>query len=197
LQNSVKPSPPAKAGVQKSLKKPPRLAATQLQSVTGCSVNLERTFTSLIECDHRRTIPAFARMTKRDFCKRLLYNRFSDKHVGRDSYAVSIIHEFLLYCLIEKDEKHLKRFSRIIPKTLCSRLRPAFKNTLAFVVIIVVLLLRPEGPLGVEFKELEKPETLLLRTLFLQIPFVRIGTHELLSREIYRQRLHHYPRSSQ
>jgi branched-chain amino acid transport system permease protein len=29
----------------------------------------------------------------------------------------------------------------------------AFKNTLAFVVIIVVLLLRPEGLLGVEFKE--------------------------------------------
>ncbi|HMK35514.1 MAG TPA: branched-chain amino acid ABC transporter permease [Desulfomonilaceae bacterium] len=29
----------------------------------------------------------------------------------------------------------------------------AFKNTLAFIVIIVVLLLRPEGLLGVEFKE--------------------------------------------
>jgi branched-chain amino acid transport system permease protein len=29
----------------------------------------------------------------------------------------------------------------------------AFKNTLAFVVIIVVLLLRPEGLLGEEFKE--------------------------------------------
>ena len=29
----------------------------------------------------------------------------------------------------------------------------AFKNTLAFVIIIVVLLVRPEGLLGKEFKE--------------------------------------------
>ena len=39
---------------------PPRLAATQLQSVTGCSVDLERTCTSLIKYAHRRTTPAKA-----------------------------------------------------------------------------------------------------------------------------------------
>jgi hypothetical protein len=43
---------------------PPRLAATQLQSATGCSVDLERTFTSLIKCARRRTTPAFAGVTR-------------------------------------------------------------------------------------------------------------------------------------
>ena len=40
---------------------PPRLAATQLQSVTGCSVDLERTFTSLIQYAPRRTGPGVIR----------------------------------------------------------------------------------------------------------------------------------------
>lgn len=34
---------------------PPRLMATQSQSVTGCSINLERPYTSLFEYAHRRT----------------------------------------------------------------------------------------------------------------------------------------------
>jgi hypothetical protein len=40
---------------------PPRFTATQLQSATGCSVHLKRTFTSLIECARRRTSPRFHR----------------------------------------------------------------------------------------------------------------------------------------
>jgi hypothetical protein len=42
---------------------PPRLTATQLQSVTGCSAGQERTCTSLFEYAHRRTIPTFVGMT--------------------------------------------------------------------------------------------------------------------------------------